>query len=79
MSDDTRAEFEAWFHAAYGPPPADEWLLANLAEAARLEAFMGGAWAAWQYLSSVADTRDEQREADARAEVVHAVAWSGTP
>ena len=52
MSDDARAEFEAWFARAYGPPPADEWLLANLVEAARLEAFMGGAWAAWQYLYS---------------------------
>ena len=33
-ADPTRAEFEAWFTATYGPTPTDEWLLANLAEAA---------------------------------------------
>lgn len=50
MSDDdpVRSDFEVWFTATYGPPPDDAALLANLAEAARIEAFMGGAWAAWK-------------------------------
>ena len=54
MSEDpTRDAFEAWFVATYGPPPTDDELLANLHEAARIEAFMGGAWAAWQHCRAV--------------------------
>lgn len=75
MSADPRAEFEAWFATAYGAPPAAEWLLANLGEAARIEAFMGGAWAAWQHFTATvlvpdADgivTVDMQAHADAGA------------
>ncbi len=45
-----RDRFEAWFVGRYGPLPSDEDLASDLAAAARLQAFMGGAWAAWQYL-----------------------------
>jgi len=48
VSADAREAFEVWFASVYGPPPSDAQIMASLAEAARLEAFMGGAWAAWQ-------------------------------
>ena len=50
---DARAAFEAWFASVYGPPPSDAQILVNLAESARLETFMGGAWAAWQHLTAI--------------------------
>lgn len=63
---DARAAFEAWFASVYGPPPSDAQILVNLAESARLEAFMGGAWAAWQHWAD-RDARRTYTDADIAA------------
>ena len=65
--DPIRAEFEAWFTATYGPDPTPGELLANLTEAARLQAFTAGAWAAWKHCRAVQVVvvgNDEPTESD---------------
>ena len=68
--DPIRAEFESWFTSTYGPDPTPGELLANLTEAARLQAFTAGAWAAWKHWAAgrPCDAIDIVRRADGTVE-----------